>query len=100
MNIFKVLLERMVGRTISERNAAQRTAGAASRQDLVDVAKRTLHSTREPIKMEPPGRRLTAITTEDIDPATGKVYLDYAERRKRRQQIKDEPRLIYVVDDK
>lgn len=99
MSIFKKLLEMMAGRTISERNAVRGTTGAASARDLVDIARRTLLSTRKPIKLQPPGRRLTAITTEDIDPNTGKLFPDYLARREARQRKENEPKLIYSIGD-
>ena len=43
-------------------------------------------STRDEVRLEPPGLDVTGITTDDIDSATGRVFPDYLERRRRREE--------------
>lgn len=66
-------------------------------EELRELAALSRQSTRDSVELEPPGQRLTGLTTDDVDMTTGKPYPDYLERRRQRAAAKPEDALIGVV---
>lgn len=57
---------------------------------------------RPAVKFEPPGAVLRGLTSDDIDPDTGRAYPDYLERRLKRQaelKAQDENQVAGLLGD-
>ena len=66
--------------------------------ELRELAVLSRRSTREKVEFMPPGTKLTGFTLQDVDPATGKFFVDYLERRAAREAAaKPEDKLAGVL---
>lgn len=83
----KTMLEKLVGHKI--RRVPMRVSTEADHwAPGVDTLARTTRAMlRDPVKLEP-GEPLVGIALEDVDPDTGKVYPDFMERRRLREEAR------------
>jgi hypothetical protein len=67
--------------------------------DRVEIAARTREVLYKPAETAPPGRPFVGITTDDIDPRTGRLYPDYMERRAEREAKRQpQPAELCTID--
>jgi hypothetical protein len=86
MNFLRIL-ERIVGRKSQRPTISAVTSGKTPPGGLRNMAMLSRLTFREPPEYYSGGKKLTVITTSDINPRTGKVFEDYeARRRKRREE--------------
>jgi hypothetical protein len=66
--------------------------------ELLDLATKSRQSTRDPVVLVRAGQRLRGgVTHQDVDPATGKFYPDYLERRRSRDEAEAAKRAAPVL---
>jgi hypothetical protein len=83
MNIFLRMLGRLTGRPVREVGMRVSHDGKASLGELSPLARLSHRLMGLGFKIGPPGKPLSYLTTNDLDPKTKKPYPDYLERRKR-----------------
>jgi len=83
---FKWMLEKVTGKRIERAIVDALTKGRVNLGELQGLARLTQAVTRDPVKLEPPGDKLEILTSNDIDPSTGKPYPDYLERRAKKKK--------------
>jgi hypothetical protein len=79
------ILERVTGKKVERHSVSVIHDDKTPIEELRWFARFTRFVTRRPIKLEPPGPKIEILTTNDIDPDTGRVYPDYKERRAARK---------------
>lgn len=95
------VLGRLLGVPVRRPSTRIATAAARLPEEAEELAGTSRAMTREPAEPAPRGRALAGITTDDLDPATGRLHPDYLERRARREagrKAKDEDMVAGVVD--
>jgi hypothetical protein len=76
---FKRMLESVAGKRI-----------LSVRRESSSMERMSRLATRQPIEFEPPGPKIEILTTNDINPDTGRLYPDYKERRALRRAKESE----------
>jgi hypothetical protein len=67
--------------------------------ELVEIAAVTREALYKPAQPAEPGRPLIGISTDDIDPRTGRLYPDYMERRAEREAKREaRPAELCTID--
>ena len=95
-------IERLLGRRSHRPTTSVWTAGSRIPDGAVDLARATRAMIRDPVELEPPGPELTGLSTDDVDPETGKRYPDYFARRKAREEDRHaakENRIVGTFDN-
>ena len=100
MSIFLRILETLTGRKSTRPGISASIGAGSSLGEARNLAQLTRMLTRDPVELEPPGPKLKGITTDDINPATGRAYPGYKARRQKRREAEEnrEPRAFSVVD--
>ena len=73
--------------------------GPGGMEELSFFARLTQRTFRRKVKLEPPGKKFTVIMHSDIDPATGKLYKNFEERRRKLREASKESSCVGTYDN-
>jgi hypothetical protein len=82
---FIEILERIIGKRSERPSMTVIHDGKISGDELLGLAELTRLTFREEPETYTGGQKLNIITTQDVNPKTGKLYPDYLERRAARR---------------
>ena len=95
---FKRMFLSLTSKRIEHTTMNASTRGKTNLGELRGLGQLTRLITRDPVELIP-GKERKVLTTSDIDPATGKLYKNFEERRRKLREASKESSCVGTYDN-